>query len=105
MTVSVDSDQFQSSTWKENASLAELILLIILGGVVMAAGWGSLIIEDPIYYAGGLVLLVLTIALFLVKLINDFMKLINSLMDFRDRLKNRGKQSTSDYYYPKISSS
>ena len=88
MTVSVDSDRFQSPTREENASLAELILLIILGGVVMAVGWGSLIIEDPIYYAGGLVLLVLTIALFLVKLINDCLNLI-------DRLKNRGKQFPS----------
>ena len=89
MTVLVDSDRFQSTTWKENASLAELILLIILGGIVMAITLGSLIIEDPFYYAGGLVLLVLTIALFLVKLINDF-------MDLRDRLKNRSKQSTFD---------
>ena len=89
MTVLVDSDRFQSTTWKENGSLAELILLIILGGIVMAITLGSLIIEDPIYYVGGLVLLALTIALFLVKLINAF-------IDLRDRLKNRGKQSTSD---------
>ena len=89
MTVLVNSDRFQSATWKENASIAELILLIILGGVVMAITLGSLIIEDPIYYVGGLVLLALTIALFLVKLINAF-------IDLRDRLKNRGKQSTSD---------
>ncbi len=97
MTVSVDSDRFQSTTWKENGNLAELILLMILGGVVMAIAWGSLVIEDPIYYAGGLVLLVLTIVLFLVKLINAFMKLINSFIDLRDRLKNRDKQSTSDH--------
>ena len=96
MTVSINSDQFQSPTREENASLAELILLIILGGIVMAVGWGSLIIEDPLYYAGGLVLLALTIALFLVNLINAFMKLINSFIDLRDRFKNRGKQSTSD---------
>ncbi len=89
MTVSVDSDRFQSATWKENASLAELILLIILGGVVMAVASGNLIIKDSIYYVGGLILLTLTIVLFLVKLINDF-------MDLRDRLKNRGKQPTSD---------
>ncbi len=85
----VDHDSFQSTTWEENGSLAELILLIILGGIVMAITLGGLVIEDPIYYAGGLVLLVLTIVLFLVKLINAF-------MDLRDRLKNRGKQSTSD---------
>ena len=89
MTILVNSDRFQSTIWKENGSLAELILLIILGGVVMAITLGGLIIEDPIYYAGGLILLALTIALFLVKLINAF-------MDLRDRLKNRGKQSTSD---------
>ena len=81
MTVSVDSDRFQSPTREENASLAELILLIILGGIVMAVGWGSLIIEDPIYYVGGLVLLALTIALFLVNLINAFMKLINGTVE------------------------
>ena len=49
MTVSVDSDRFQSATWKENASLAELILIIILGGVVMAVASGNLIIKDSIY--------------------------------------------------------
>lgn len=85
MATLIESAHLQPATSKESSSLVELILLTVLGGIVMAVTLGSLLINDPFYYVGGLILLGVTIALFTIKL-------INALIDLGERLKNRTKQ-------------
>ena len=88
----VNAGKFQPRKTGDNTSLIEVMAVLVIGGISMFIALLGLYLDNPILFWGGVIALIASVIVAVGKAIKVTLEVIDAILNFRDRLRERRKR-------------